>query len=144
MKREYVIISAAIMAMAAALLLSGSGITAERAEPEPEPVLNAAMRVDVTPLLEKLDALQAEVVRSRTALEQQAQSIEALRESLGSLEKAIAGIKRPEKWEYHFLWQTTSKTAANNLGEEGWELVAVGTNFLVFRRPAQDAAAGEE
>ena len=147
MKSRYIVLSAAVAVVAGALVLTQPGHTAERVDNE-QPALDAVMRIDIAPLLRRLDTRYAEVVRSSEALEQQVEVVKALQEKLDSLEKAIESISRPEKWQYHFLWEI-SKTAADNLGEQGWELVAVGfnpkgnNNYLVFRKPADDTADRE-
>jgi len=134
MKRQSMML-AAVLAAAAAVLLAGSiGRTAERQPENEQPMIDGVMRVDAGPLLSKIDKLEAELVMLRTLAEKLSKSIESMQKSLGKMQEAMVSLEKPEKWKYHLLY-STGNTAVNRLGEQGWELVTAGSNFLVFRRP---------
>lgn len=137
MKKRDLTVVLVLAAAAAALLIGTVGQTAEKDDDEEEQVLGAVMRIDAGPLLRKLDKLEAELLLLRTVNQQLGKKMEAIQESLGKMEKVIAGLEKPEKWQYHLLYNI-SNTAVNRFGEQGWELVTAGTNYIVFRRPAPE------
>jgi len=142
MKRQYLIVVAAAVVMAATLLIGTAGQTAEKQQEEDQPLLDAVTRVDAGPLLRKIAKLESEVVLLRTAAEQLLEKMETMQKSLAKMEEAIATLEQPEKWQYHLLYSTSS-TAINRLGEQGWQLVTAGSNnagnsYLVFRKPAPE------
>lgn len=129
---------AIVAVVAAGAYVATTAQTAERAPAEEQPVIDAAMRVDIAPLMKKLDKLEAEVVQLRTAAESVNEKMQAMQDGVSKMEKAIATLKKPAKWQYHFLYQGSSN-AAERLGEDGWELVTAGKdNLLIFRRPATE------
>ena len=134
MKRQHLVMTAALVAVAAALFIGTAGHTAESRGQEDHPPINAVMRVDAAPLLNKIDSLQAEVILLRETVVEIAQNLQAIQKSAESMQDAMATLKQPNKWQYHILYKI-SKTAANSLGEEGWECVTANENYLVFRKP---------
>lgn len=134
---RYLMAVAIVAVVAAGAYVASVAQTAERA-PEEQAVIDAAMRVDVTPLLKKLDKLEAEVVQLRTTAEAVNEKMQAMQDSVSKMEKAMDTLKRPAKWRYHFLYQS-SNNAADRLGDDGWELVTAGKDsLLIFRKPASD------
>lgn len=134
MKRQHLIMTAALVAVAAALFIGTVGHTAESRGQKDQPTLNAVMRIDATPLLNKIDSLQAEMILLRAAAVEISEKLQAMQKSVEDMQDAMATLKRPEKWRYHFLYKV-SKTAANSLGEQGWECVTAADNYIVFRKP---------
>ncbi len=141
MKKQRLIVIFGLLAGAGlCVYLAAAGQTAEKAKEE-ETTVDAAMRVDLAPLLLKIDKLQAEVTQLRTAAEGMNEKLLSMQDSVGKMEKAMDSLKKPDRWQYHFLYQS-SNLAANRLAEDGWELVTSGKdNLLIFRKPA---AAKEE
>ena len=143
MKRQYLIVVAAAAVMAAALLIATAGQTAEKEQQEEDqPLLDAVTRVDAGPLLRKIAKVESELALLRTVAEQLLEKMETMQESLAKMQEAVATLEQPEKWQYHLLYSTSS-TAINRLGEQGWQLVTAGANnagnsYLVFRKPAPE------
>jgi len=98
---------------------------------------SAAMRVDVTPLVEKLDRLEQELSQMRTLMEDMGESIHTMEEKVDEAAAAVATLKRPERWVYNILRNTSSR-AADQLGEDGWELVGGTDTTMFFRKPAPE------
>ena len=137
MKRQYMIVAAALAAVVVALFVGSVGRTAERQQEKEQPMLDGLVRVDAGPLLSKIDKVEAELVLLRTVAQKLSERIESMQKSLEKMEEAMASLEKPDKWQYHLLY-STSNTAINRLGEQGWELVTAGSNFLIFRRPAAE------
>ena len=134
MKRQHLIMTAVPVAVVAAMLIGTAGHTAEKRGEKEQPRLNAVTRVDVGPLLNKIDDLEAEIARLRATTEEIGRSLKTIQESVGDMQDSMASLKRPDKWQYHFLYRV-SKTAANKLCEQGWECIAAHTNYILFRKP---------
>lgn len=134
MKKQRLTILIALVAVVAACVAAAAvGHSAERKEAEP-PTLDAVMRLDVAPLVAKLEKIEAELILLRTTAETTAERMQAMQESF---EKAFAQM-RPAKYQYHFLY-SNSNAAANRLADDGWELVTSGKdNLLIFRRAAPE------
>jgi len=137
MKSRHILIVFSVAAtIAAAAYVATVAQTAEKPRGDEPPYLGAAMQVDIGPLLKKIDGLQAEIAQLRATAEGLGEKAQAMQTSLDNVEKAIATLERPAKWQYHFLYQN-SLNAANKLGEDGWELITSGKDdLLIFRKPA--------
>jgi len=136
MKKQRLIVIVSLLAGAGlCVYLAAAGHTAEKAKEE-ETTIDAAMRVDVAPLLQKIDKLQAEVTQLRAAAEGMNEKLLSMQDSMGKMEKAMDSLRKPDRWQYHFLYQG-SNVATNRLADDGWELVTSGKdNLLIFRKPA--------
>jgi len=142
MKRQYMMVAAALTAVVVALLVGSVGRTAERQQEKEQPMLDGLVRVDAGPLLSKIDKVEAELVLLRTVAQKLGERMESMQKSLEKMEEAMASLEKPDKWQYHLLY-SAGNTAINRLGEQGWELVTAGSNnagnnYLVFRKPAPE------
>lgn len=138
MKKGYVVLCVVVAAgLAGNILLATLGYSAEAPETKHLDA-SAAMRVDVTPLVEKLDRLEQELTQIRTAMQEMGASIDAMQEKVDEAATAMSTLKRPERWVYQILRNTSSR-AADQLGEEGWELVGGSDTTMFFRKPAPES-----
>ncbi|MBI2190571.1 MAG: hypothetical protein HYU36_01135 [Planctomycetes bacterium] len=134
-----------------ALAWLGSTSPAE-AEPaaRPQEKMHLQAAVDFSPLADKLSELSDLIKASVLILQKQLEGLEGpgrtnadllkeIGEKLVRIETALAKLeremRRPAGYEYKIL-RTASERQANELGAEGWEMVAsTREDWLLFRRP---------
>jgi hypothetical protein len=51
------------------------------------------------------------------------------------MQETMATLRKPEAWRYHIQYNKSEK-AVNKLGQQGWELVSVDDDYMVFRKAA--------
>ena len=147
MERKGNAVNKPLIALVAVIAIAATGIllharSSGAAEPPDEPNVNAVAVIDMTPIVDQLQAMQQEVASMR-------ESMDAMQESLQEAQimqmEAVAQLKRltPSRWDYKIL-RVLTENAAKAEGEKGWEMVATTPQgWIFFRKPiAEEPAPG--
>lgn len=136
-----------LSALAAAILLVAvpCSLAGER-----EGAVTGVMQIDISGVLEDLRLVRESSAKMADDMRTLREQVVALSEQVAALHKAVAdmstalttglaAVAPPPRWEYRVL-RTTSETALNALGAEGWEAVAGYQDVLVLRKPVRPQA----
>ena len=105
--------------------------------------IDAVMRLDVTPLVEHMEKMQAELAEMKKLVAKLQEAMGQMPELIGELNDRIESMRKPALWQYYYV-KSRSVQAANRLGEQGWELVAATDDWFLFKKPLGEEKREEE
>ncbi len=124
----------------AAVVVIAFGVLALRppntcaAEDDDDATVGAVMRVDLSPIVTRMEAMQAEVASLKESMAAMKKALEDSRASQILMLDAVSRLS-PQRWEYKIV-RTLNENAALAVGQDGWEMVAISQQgWVYFKRP---------
>ena len=123
----------------AAVVVIAIGVLALRppntcAAEDDDATVGAVMRVDLSPIVKRMEAMQAEVASLKESMAAMQKALEDTRASQILMLDAVSRLS-PRRWEYKIV-RTLNENAALAVGQEGWEMVAISQQgWVYFKRP---------
>ena len=104
------------------------------AENDDDAVVGGIMRVDLSPIVTRMEAMQAEVASLKESMAAMQKALEDSRASQILMLDAVSKLS-PQRWEYKIV-RTLNENAALAVGQDGWEMVAISQQgWVYFKRP---------
>jgi len=125
---------AAVVVIALGVLALRPPATCAAEDEDDDATIGAVMRVDLSPIVTRMEAMQAEVASLKESMAAMKKALEDTRASQILMLDAVSKLS-PQRWEYKIV-RTLNENAALAVGQDGWEMVAISQQgWVYFKRP---------